>query len=164
MGTLGLNSHSRCALPPKAAAFTGLLVLKTSMRSKSLPVTQSQLQGGPELQQGARPCEEGIGQTPGRSRQDAIRLVARVPCYSPSHVFSFLFFLFLLRAGSDDTIMALKPEQANKRDLSGIGSKAKFLQTVRLGRSWSPAPQLDGALLPCLLECLPLLAENPLST
>lgn len=50
MGTLGLNSHSRCALPPKAAAFTGLLVLKTSMRSKSLPVTQSQLQGGPELQ------------------------------------------------------------------------------------------------------------------
>lgn len=90
MGTLGLNSHSRCALPPKAAAFTGLLVLKTSMRSKSLPVTQSQLQGGPELQQGARPCEEGIGQTPGRSRQDAIRLVARVPCYSPSR--GFLFF------------------------------------------------------------------------
>lgn len=77
--------------------------------------------------------------------------------------FSFLFFLFLLRAGSDDTITALKPEQANKRDLSGTGSRAKFLQTVRLGQFWAPAPQLDGALLPCLLGCLPFLAENPFS-
>lgn len=137
-------------------------VLKTSIWTKPLPVTQSQLQGGPELQQEVS-CEEGLGQTPGRSRQDAIRLVVWVPCYSPSHVFSFLFFLFLLRAGSDDTITALKPEQANKRDLSGIGSRAKFLQTVRLGQFWPPAPQLDGALLLCLLECLLLLAENPFS-
>lgn len=95
--------------------------------------------------------------------QDAIRVVARIPCYSPSRVFSFLFFLFLLRAGSDDTITALKPEQANKRDLSGTGSRAKFLQTVRLGQFWAPAPQLDRALLPCLLGCLPFLAENPIS-
>lgn len=161
MGTLGLSSHSRGALPAKAAAFMGLLVLKTSIWTKPLPVTQSQLQGGPELRQGARPWEEGIGQTPGRSRQDAIRLAARVPCYSPSHVFSFLFFLLLLRAGSDNTITALKPEQANKRDLSGIGSRAKFLQTVRLGQSWPPAPQLDGALLPACWSACPLRQQTP---
>lgn len=151
-----------CFIPQGSSIYRTSGALKLCM-DQTTPSYSVQLQGGPELQQRARPCEKGIGQTPGRSRQDAIRLVAQVPCYSPSHVFSFLFFLFLLRAGSDDKIMALKPEQANKRDLSGTGSRTKFLQTVRLGQFWPPAPQLDGALLPCLLECLLFLKENPFS-
>lgn len=154
----GLSFHSGGALPPRQAAFKGLLRLKTSPWTKLLPVTQSQLQGGPELRQGARPQEEGVGQSPGRSRQDVMRLAAQAPCCSPSLVFSFLplFLESWLRAGSDDAITASKPEQANKRDLSGVGGGAKFLRPVRLGQSWPLCRSLTGhSWQRCHPACLP---------
>lgn len=86
-----------------------------------------------------------------------------MPRHSPSHVFPFLFFLFLSRAGTDDAIVALKPEQANKRDLCGVGSEAKFLQPVRLGQPWPLYCSLTehSCSTACLLCCLSSLAAKP---
>lgn len=144
---------------PKSAAFTW--GLKTSPWTKTLLVTQSQLQGGPKLWLEARPQKEGVGQSPGRSRQDTTRLAAQMPRHSPSHVFSSLFFLFLSRPGTVDAIVALKPGQANKRDLSGAGSEAKFLQSVRLGQPWPLYCSLTGhSRQHCLPAALPGLSGS----